>query len=106
MRRPLRLAVGSALAGLALDSGVAAAQQPTRLPAVVVNAAPERPGPRKVAGVVRDTAAVALDSVEVSITSLQRRVFSRADGTFLFTERASFANSAKPCASLIYVWLR
>jgi len=58
------------------------------LPAVVVNAAPERPGPRKVAGVVRDTAAVALDSVEVSITSLQRRVFSKADGAFLFTDVA------------------
>jgi hypothetical protein len=178
VRRPLRLAVGGALSTLALASGAAAAQEPTRLPAVVVNAAPERPGPRKVAGVVRDTAAVALDSVEVSITSLQRRVFSKADGTFLFTdvgpgkyevrarklgygpqirematrrptvrevhnfddlgqrlawrntqhsrvypsrptnrrpiakmpmsntERASFANFAKPCASLVYVWLR
>lgn len=87
-RRPLRLAFGGVLAGLAPASRVAAAQQPTRLPAVVVNAAPDRPGPRKVAGVVRDTAAVALDSVEVSITSLQRRVFSKADGTFLFTDVA------------------
>jgi hypothetical protein len=64
----------------------AVAQQPTRLPAVVVNAAPDKPGARKVAGVVRDTAALALDSVEVSITSLQRRVFSKADGSFLFTD--------------------
>jgi hypothetical protein len=61
-------------------------QQPTRLPAVVVNAAPDRPGARKLGGVVRDTSAFAIDSVEVSIASLQRRVFSKADGTFLFTD--------------------
>ena len=64
------------------------AQQPTRLPAVVVNAAPDKPGARKIGGVVRDTAALALDSVEISVTSLQRRVFSKADGTFLFTDVA------------------
>jgi Carboxypeptidase regulatory-like domain len=63
-----------------------AAQQPARLPAVVVNAAPDKPGARKLAGVVRDTGAFAIDSVEVSIVSLQRRVFSKADGTFLFTD--------------------
>jgi len=61
-----------------------AQQPPARLPAVVVKAAPDPPGPRKLAGVVRDTGALALDSVEVSIVSLQRRVFSKADGTFLF----------------------
>jgi hypothetical protein len=74
--------------GPSVGTRVANAQQPARLPAVVVNAAPDRPGPRKMAGVVRDTSAVALDSVEVSISSLQRRVFSRADGTFLFTDLA------------------
>lgn len=67
---------------------VSSAQQPTRLPAVVVHAAPDKPGARKVAGVVRDTSAVAIDSVEVSIVSLQRRVFSKSDGTFLFTDVA------------------
>ena len=64
------------------------AQQPARLPAVVVNAAPDKPGARKLGGVVRDTAAFALDSVEISIAALQRRVFSKADGTFLFTDVA------------------
>ncbi len=63
-------------------------QQPTRLPAVVVHAAPDKPGARRVAGVVRDTSLDAIDSVEVSIVSLQRRVFSKADGTFLFTDVA------------------
>ena len=58
------------------------------MPAVVVNAAPDKPGARRVGGVVRDTAAFALDSVEVSIVSLQRRVFSKPDGTFLFTDVA------------------
>ena len=67
---------------------VAAAQQPTRLPAVVVNASPEHPGPRKIGGIVRDTAAGPLDSVEVAIVALQRRVFTKTDGTFLFTDIA------------------
>jgi hypothetical protein len=62
----------------------ARAQQPARLPAVVVNVAPDLPGPRKIAGVVRDTSAIALDSVEVSIVSLQRRTFSKNDGNFRF----------------------
>lgn len=73
---------------LAIAPRVLVAQQPTRLPAVVVNASPEHPGPRKIGGVVRDTAASPLDSVEVAIVSLQRRVFSKSDGTFLFTDVA------------------
>jgi hypothetical protein len=76
------------LLALGVGSHAVLAQQPTRLPAVVVNATPDRPGPRKMAGVVRDTFAIALDSVEVSIVALQRRVFSKADGTFLFTDVA------------------
>lgn len=75
-------------ASVVLAPRAALAQQPTRLPAVVVNAAPDKPGARRIGGVVRDTAAFALDSVEISITSLQRRVFSKADGTFLFTDVA------------------
>src|SRR5690349_11766485 len=60
------------------------AQDPTRLPAVVVNAAPDLPGPRKLVGVVRDTTGIPIDSVEVSIPSLQRRSFTKLDGSFLF----------------------
>jgi len=62
------------------------AQDPTRLPAVVVNAVPDLPGPRKMTGVVRDTFAIPIDSVEISIVALERRAFSKADGTFLFTD--------------------
>jgi hypothetical protein len=62
----------------------AAAQDPRRLPAVVVNAAPDLPGPRKLVGVVRDTSGIPVDSAEVSIPSLQRRAFTKLDGAFLF----------------------
>jgi hypothetical protein len=37
-------------------------------------------------GVVRDTFAIPVDSVEISIISLQRRAFTGADGTFLFSD--------------------
>src|SRR6188768_2118544 len=62
----------------------ALAQQPQRLPAVVVSGTPDPPGPRKIAGIVRDTFAIPLDSVEISIIKLQRRLFSKSDGTFRF----------------------
>ena len=62
------------------------AQNPTRLPVVVVNAVPDPPGPRKMTGVVRDTFAIPIDSVEISIVKLQRRAFTKTDGTFLFTD--------------------
>lgn len=64
----------------------ASAQDPARLPAVVVNAAPDLPGPRKLVGVVRDTTGVPIDSVEVSIASLERRTFTKIDGSFLFND--------------------
>jgi hypothetical protein len=64
------------------------AQQPTRLPAVVVNVAPDLPGARKIVGVVRDTTGFPIDSVEVSIVSLKRRVSSKADGMFRFDDVA------------------
>ena len=60
------------------------AQQPARLPAVVVNVAPDPPGARKIAGIVRDTLANPLDSVEVSIVSLKIRTYTRVDGNFRF----------------------
>jgi hypothetical protein len=62
------------------------AQDPTRLPVVVVNAVPDAPGPRKMVGVVRDTFAIPIDSVEISIVKLRRRAFTKTDGTFLFTD--------------------
>jgi hypothetical protein len=72
----------------AMIASVAGAQQPNRLPAVVVDARPDPPGPRKIAGVVRDTFAIPLDSVEISIVSLQRRTLSKANGAFLFSDIA------------------
>jgi hypothetical protein len=80
-----RIAIGSVCL-LAIAHHSLHAQDPTRLPAVVVNAAPDPPGPRKLTGMVRDTSAIPLDSVEVSIPSLQRRAFTKLDGTFLFTD--------------------
>jgi hypothetical protein len=64
---------------------VAGAQQPpARLPAVVVTGAPDLPGAKKIAGVVRDTSAIPVDGAEISIPGLQQRAFSSADGSFHF----------------------
>jgi protocatechuate 3,4-dioxygenase beta subunit len=88
--RQLRLKLPSRLAMLALVLVLGAgwrgvhAQQPARLPAVVVNVAPDPPGPRKIAGVVRDTLAIPIDSAEVSIVSLSLRIYSKGDGNFRF----------------------
>ena len=60
------------------------AQDPARLPAVVVVGAPDLPGPRKLVGVVRDTSNVPIDSAEISIPSLQRRAYTKLDGSFAF----------------------
>ena len=57
---------------------------PARLPAVVVNAAPDPPGPRKIAGVVRDTGGIPISEVEITIPALQRRILSQLDGSFRF----------------------
>jgi len=66
-------------------SRVTAAQQPpARLPAVVVTGAPDLPGPKKIAGVVRDTSAIPVDGAEISIPELQRRGLSQPDGSFRF----------------------
>ena len=62
------------------------AQDPAKLPAVVVKATVEKPGARAIAGVVRDTFTLGIDSVEISIPSIQRRVFSDADGRFRLTD--------------------
>jgi len=81
--RPVRLSVVLALLAVLVGSR-AQAQDPARLPAVVVNARPNLPGANKLAGVVRDTMANALDGAEVAIPSLQRRIFAGADGAFRF----------------------
>jgi hypothetical protein len=62
------------------------AQNPTRLPGVVVNAAPDLPGPRKIAGVVRDTTGFTVENVEISIGELRQRVYSKANGAFQFQD--------------------
>ena len=79
----MRLQIGISVA-LYLSAHAALAQQPTRLPPVVVSGVPDLPGPRRIAGIVRDTFAIPLDSVEISIAKLQRRLFSKSDGTFRF----------------------
>jgi hypothetical protein len=62
----------------------AAAQDPVRLPGVVVEAPMEKAGPRTLVGVARDTFAIGLDSVEISIPELKRRVLTDGDGKFRF----------------------
>ena len=76
------VALGVVASATAPDAG--AQNPPTRLPAVVISARPDMPGPRKLAGSVRDTFAIPIEGVEVSIPQLQRRLFSRPDGSFTF----------------------
>jgi hypothetical protein len=66
----------------------AVAQDPARLPAVVVNAAPDPPGPRKIAGVVRDTVGFPIDGVDITMPALRRRATSGANGGFRFDDVA------------------
>ena len=56
--------------------GAHAQNPPARLPAVVVNATPDLPGPKRVAGVVRDTTGFPVDGVEISIPELRLRAVS------------------------------
>lgn len=65
-------------------ASAALAQDPVRMPAMVVKAPVDKPGPRALSGVVRDTFALTIDSVEISIPSLQRRAFSDGNGKFRF----------------------
>src|SRR4051812_30036242 len=59
---------------------------PARLPAVVVNAMPDPPGPKKVAGVVRDTTGFGIEGVEISIPGIRLRSVSRENGSFQFQD--------------------
>jgi hypothetical protein len=60
------------------------AQDPVKLPAVVVKAAPPPPGRNIMVGVVRDTFAIPIDSVEVTIPVIKRRMMSAPNGEFRF----------------------
>src|SRR3954462_1800499 len=55
---------------------VAMGQDPVRLPGVIVKAPIEKPGPRALAGAARDTFAIGIDSVEISIPELKLRAFT------------------------------
>jgi len=82
----LRLALAAALlSGL---SAVARAQEPVRLPGVIVKAPIEKPGARALAGVARDTFATPIDSVEITIPDLKRRAITHDDGKFRFDQVA------------------
>ena len=77
------------LAGTLLGgANVVLAQDPVRLPGVVVKAPIEKPGPRALAGVARDTFTTPLDSVEITIPDLKRRALTGGDGKFHFDKVA------------------
>lgn len=82
---------------LLAGSAVARAQDPVRLPGVVIQATPELPGPHRITGFVRDTSAFPLDGAEVTIPSLQRRTLAKSDGSFAFADvaRGTYAIRAK-----------
>lgn len=63
---------------------IAAQEPPARLPAVVVNAAPDKPGARKMAGVARDTVGFPIDGVEITIAASHRRTTTSVNGGFQF----------------------
>jgi hypothetical protein len=75
----------------------AAAQDPVRLPGVVVKAPIEKPGPHALAGVARDTFAIGLDSVEITIPELKLRAFTDNAGKFRFDDvgRGEYAVRAR-----------
>lgn len=56
-----------------------AAQDPVKLPEVVIKA---DPGPHVMVGVVRDAKKLTLDGVEISIPTAKRSTFTHADGSF------------------------
>jgi hypothetical protein len=62
----------------------ALAQDPTRLPAVVTVSAPDMPGARRIAGVVRDTLGFPVEGVEITIPNAKRKATSGVDGSFRF----------------------
>jgi hypothetical protein len=81
MRSHIRVRVAMTFVAPLIAIGAARAQDPVALPAVISRAAP---GPKLMVGVVRDTASVTIDGVEVLIPALRRRTHSRTDGVFRF----------------------
>lgn len=82
IRRPFSVAV--ALVLVAFGGRTAQAQDPVRLPEVVIRA---QPGPHAMTGIVRDTSLFLIEGAEVSIPKLQRRTLTRPDGSFRFEPR-------------------
>ena len=82
-----RARVALALATTAAFLGAASpgrAQDPVRLPEMIVKAKIDMPGARKIVGIVVDTSGVPIADAEITIPGLPRRLYSRGDGTFRF----------------------
>jgi hypothetical protein len=59
-------------------------QDPVTLPEMIVKANIDKPGPRRLVGLVVDTAGVPIPDAEITIPSLARRLYTRGNGTFRF----------------------
>jgi hypothetical protein len=77
-----RAALAAAL--LTLASTKSWSQDPVRLPEMIVKANIDKPGAKKLVGLVVDTGGVPIPDAEVTIPGLARRLFTRGDGTFRF----------------------
>src|SRR4051812_246882 len=86
MKRRLdcRLPAAIILAASLGTSRRAAGQDPVRLPGGVVEGPVGKTGARALAGGARDTFAIGIDSVEISIPQLKLRAFTDGDGKFRF----------------------
>jgi hypothetical protein len=69
-------------AAILANPSVATAQDPVRLPRVQVTAPMEKPHAHAIVGVVRDTFAIGIDSVEITIPELKLRAFTDGEGKF------------------------
>lgn len=72
-------------------------QTPARLPGIAVTAERVLPGSKSVSGFVTDTVGVPVEGVEISISDVQRRVLSAADGSYRVTDvpRGTFTVRAR-----------
>lgn len=71
-----------AVAALFASAASANAQDPQRLPRIVIKADSTGPGAKVLVGTVRDTFGIPVPGAEISIGTLRKRVFTRDDGTF------------------------
>ena len=81
--RPMRRIAAVTLLTLA-PFLAAGAQDPVRLPSVLIKEKPAPPGPKLLVGTVKDTSGWAVEGVEVTIPELKRITFSNGDGRFRF----------------------